>query len=184
MLTAREQRFVNAYLGEAAGNGQKAAELAGYAKKSARITASKLLKKANIRAALANKQSRLNEKSEIAVDRVLSELAAVAFSDVRVLFDDAGNLRPVQQLSDEAARALASVEVAREKTTRRTGSETDVKVEESVVKVKQWDKLRALEMIAKLRGMFPNEKLELVSPVPLFMLPAGAMPGVSKQEGK
>lgn len=160
MLTTREQRFVNAYLGEAAGNGQKAAELAGYAKKSARITASKLLKKANIRAAVANKQARLDEKAEITVDRVLAELASVAFSDVRVLFDDAGNLRPVQQLSDEAARALASVEVAREKTTRLGSAESGIKVEESVIKLKQWDKLRALEMIAKLRGMFPSEKHE------------------------
>jgi phage terminase small subunit len=54
MLTTREQRFALAYIGEAAGNGQKAAEIAGYAKGSAKVTASRLLKKPHIKDAIAN----------------------------------------------------------------------------------------------------------------------------------
>lgn len=52
-LTPKEAAFVRAYAGEAAGNGAKAAVLAGYAKNSAHVTGSRLLRKANIATALA-----------------------------------------------------------------------------------------------------------------------------------
>lgn len=51
-LSERERRFVEAYMGKAAGNATKAATLAGYAKGSAKVTASRLLTKANVRTAI------------------------------------------------------------------------------------------------------------------------------------
>lgn len=177
MLTAREQRFVNAYLGEAAGNGGKAAILAGYKKAGSRVAATRLLKKPAVRDAIANKQQRLDNTSDITIDRVLTELSAIAFSDVRALFDDAGNLRPPHALSPDVARAVASIEVTKQRTFK-AGETTS---EEWLHKVKQWDKLRAIELIAKLRGMFPSEKHEHTVSVPLFALPVGAAPSVSKE---
>lgn len=64
-LTPKERRFVTAYIGEAAGNGTKAAILAGYAKKSAAVTASQLLRKPNIAAELT-KVVALTEQSTVA----------------------------------------------------------------------------------------------------------------------
>lgn len=52
-LTERERRFVAAYVGEGNGNGAKAAQLAGYGRRSARVTASRLLTKANVQQAIA-----------------------------------------------------------------------------------------------------------------------------------
>ena len=52
-LNERERRFVEAYMGEAAGNGTKAAEVAGYSARNAGPQGSRLLRKANIRAAIA-----------------------------------------------------------------------------------------------------------------------------------
>ena len=57
-LNERERLFLAAFLGPAKGNGTKAAIIAGYAKNSARVTASKLLTKANIQAALAARVAR------------------------------------------------------------------------------------------------------------------------------
>jgi phage terminase small subunit len=51
-LSERERRFVEAYMGEAAGNATKAAELAGYSKISARQQGARLCTKAAIRAAI------------------------------------------------------------------------------------------------------------------------------------
>jgi phage terminase small subunit len=51
-LSERERRFVEAYMGPCAGNATKAAESAGYSPKTARQIASRLLTKANIRAAV------------------------------------------------------------------------------------------------------------------------------------
>lgn len=52
-LTAREAAFVRHFRGKARGNATQAAILAGYAKNSARITACRLLAKANISAELS-----------------------------------------------------------------------------------------------------------------------------------
>ncbi len=51
-LSERERRFVEFYMGEAAGNATKAASLAGYSRKTARKQGSRLLTKGHIRAAV------------------------------------------------------------------------------------------------------------------------------------
>jgi phage terminase small subunit len=51
-LSERERRFVDAYMGAAAGNATKAARLAGYAKNTAEKQASRLLGKVGIQAAI------------------------------------------------------------------------------------------------------------------------------------
>jgi phage terminase small subunit len=51
-LSERERRFVEHYMGSAAGNATHAARLAGYSLKTARKQGSRLLTKGNIRAAL------------------------------------------------------------------------------------------------------------------------------------
>ncbi len=55
-LSEKERRFVEAYMGEAAGNGAEAARLAGYAISSARQTADRLMSKADIKAAISKRQ--------------------------------------------------------------------------------------------------------------------------------
>lgn len=52
VLSERERRFVEAYMGRSKGNATKAAVAAGYATNSAKVTASRLLSKANVRAAI------------------------------------------------------------------------------------------------------------------------------------
>jgi hypothetical protein len=52
VLSERERRFVEAYMGAAAGNATKAARLAGYAKNTAEKQASRLLGKVGVRAAI------------------------------------------------------------------------------------------------------------------------------------
>jgi len=64
-LTGRQEAFVEYYCGEANWNGAKAARLAGYAESSARITAAKLLTKANISEAVKKRQLAIAAKCEI-----------------------------------------------------------------------------------------------------------------------
>ena len=65
-LTERERRFVVAYCGDAAGNATRAAELAGYSRRSARFQGSKLATKRNI---------------QIAIDAYRQELARPTIAD-------------------------------------------------------------------------------------------------------
>jgi phage terminase small subunit len=56
-LMERERRFVEFFMGEAAGNATKAARLAGYAKNTAEHQAARLLRKVGIRAAIEARAS-------------------------------------------------------------------------------------------------------------------------------
>lgn len=64
-LSERERRFVEAYMGQAAGNGTRAALLAGYGKdaKTARTLAARLLAKVGIREAVADRVAKAETKS-------------------------------------------------------------------------------------------------------------------------
>jgi len=79
-LTLKEQRFVDAYLGSAAGNGTKAALQAGYTsnRSSAKTLAARLLTKVHIRSAVNARTRRATEDSIASAeerDRLLSAIA-------------------------------------------------------------------------------------------------------------
>ena len=84
-------------------------------------------------------------RTAISADRVLRELAAIAFLDPRRLMrqDQEGNVRlaPLDEISDEDAAAIASVQ----------------KGKGGCVQIKTCDKLNALEKIGKHLGMFREQ---------------------------
>ena len=71
-LTPKQRAFADEYM--ICCNGAEAARRAGYAKSSARITASRLLTNANIKAELSLKQAELAQKAEITQLRVVNVL--------------------------------------------------------------------------------------------------------------
>lgn len=77
-LTVKERRFVDAHLGPCRGNGTQAAIKAGYAPRSAHVTAARLLKKANVRRAIDARQAK-QEQAAIAdadeLDAICTEIA-------------------------------------------------------------------------------------------------------------
>lgn len=89
-------------------------------------------------------------------DRTLRAAGNLAYSDIRLLFDAKGNLKPIHQLPDSIAYAIAGVEVVKKNIT--TG---DGKVD-TIHKVKLWDKGRAIEMLMKHFGML-TEKVEITT---------------------
>lgn len=78
--------------------------------------------------------------------RVLQELASIAFADIGQLFDAAGRLKPLNQLDPEHRAAIRSLQI----TTR----EMDNGTLERKVAVQIWDKLVALERLARYLGLF------------------------------
>lgn len=84
--------------------------------------------------------------NEITVERVLRELARLAFFDIRKLVNRDGAPRPLHELDDDTAAALAGLEVC------RVGNA--VLGEGEVLKFKIADKNSALEKLAKYLQMF------------------------------
>ena len=105
-LTAKEEKFCKEYLKDL--NATQAAIRSGYAPNSANVTACRLLTKTNIAQRLKELQANVAERNDVTIDRIIKELALIAFSDMRTHFQN-GKIVPIDQLTEEQSRAVASV---------------------------------------------------------------------------
>lgn len=101
--------------------------------------------------------------SDVTAERVMRELGRVAFADVRDIFNADGTLKPIHELSDDAAASIAGIEhethvkigpkVTRKELDLATGEEIEVTESEithvRTAKVKRFDKNNALTVLAK-----------------------------------
>jgi phage terminase small subunit len=113
LLSEKENRFIELYLhGPNAFNGAACAREAGFAKKSAKVTASRLLDKPKILQELARRRQRLMDRIELSRDRVLEEIRRMAFAkitDVVEWDEDTARMKPSEYLGEEIAAAVAEV---------------------------------------------------------------------------
>lgn len=77
------------------------------------------------------------------------EIARIAHQDIRKFYNEEGSLIPIHQLDDDAAAVIAGMEVEELFDIVKTRRE-QVGV---LRKIKRWDKLKALEMLAKHFGI-------------------------------
>ena len=108
-LTRKQELFCAEYAID--GNGTRAAISAGYSAKSADSWSAQLLRLPKVQEEIQRRGKKLTTKLEISAEKVLSELAKLAFFDIRKLYDEQGNLKPITSLDDETAAAVAGLEV-------------------------------------------------------------------------
>jgi phage terminase small subunit len=148
-LTARQQRFVEEYLVDL--NATKAAERAGYSPRAARMHGSRLMMNDDIAGAIFEAQQARARRTDITADRVVQELAVIAFSDLGEVFDnESGTLRMrrFSEMSEHVRRALESV--------REQPTEKGV-----ILSVKLHSKVAALKMLADHLGMDAPKKVRV-----------------------
>lgn len=142
VLTDKVLRFVDEYLVDF--NASGAARRAGYSEKTAGQIGYALLKKVEIQKVITAKQKELAHQSGITRAKIVGEAARLAFSDVRKVFDSAGNLLPIHQLPDEVAAAISGIELV------VTGTGDDVV---QTKKIKFWDKNTPILTLLKHLGL-------------------------------
>ena len=108
---------------------------------------------ANIAAVIKDAQQQRSARTDVTADAVVRELAYIAFGDISGLFDAQGRLREAHDLAPGVRARIAAIDVVRERT-RAVG---DTTVEESTVKVRVWDKVRALELLMKHLGLLTEQ---------------------------
>lgn len=118
---------------------------------------------------IADTAKRLNLSRE----RVLEEYAKIAFFDIRTIFTEDGSMKPMNELSDEAAGAIAGIETFEGKTSIKDEQDNEV---ESVTqgknrKIKIVDKRGALDSICRVLGYNAAEKREIKADISLSELP-------------
>ncbi len=162
----KEERFVLEYQQD--GNGAAAAVRAGYAPKSAKVTASRLLTKANVKAALDKAREISTSRAQLLVDYVLGEVRLLAHSDItHYTVNDSGDVQLTQEAPLGAMRAIRSLK-RRVITTKdgKTTRETELTL---------WDKVKSLELEGSNMSLW-KQVIDLPS-VPLFA--NGLQPSVS-----
>lgn len=152
-LTAKQERFVAEYLIDL--NATQPAIRAGYSEKTATEQGSRLLTNVKVQEAIAEGQNKTAEKLEITKERIVDELAKIAFADIRkavrwgksridTTSENASpnglgiypvELVPSEVIEDDIAAAVAEVSLT------KTG-----------VKIKMHDKKSALVDMAKMLG--------------------------------
>lgn len=144
-MTKKQKRFIEEYLIDL--NATQAAIRAGYSPDTAKSIGSENLTKPDIKAQIAKAMAERSRRTGVNADRVVMELAKIAFVNANDVIDtETATLKPDALPEDTAA--IQSVKV---KTFGEDGLEREIKMA---------DKLKALELLGKHLGMF-RDKLEV-----------------------
>lgn len=171
ILTERQRRFVDEYLIDL--NATKAATRAGYSARTANEQGARLLAKVSVRSAVEAAMQAREKRTHITQDRVLQELARLAFSDIRKAFNKDGTLKSPQDMDDDTAAALAGIDTLTERT---RGGEDDPR-SITTKKIKVFDKSAALTLAMRHLGMLTDRveaiitTKELPASVDEFVMP-------------
>jgi phage terminase small subunit len=143
-LTLRQTNFIEEYRID--GNGTQAALRAGYSTKASAQAAHELLRNPKIIAELRSREIGRFKTNDVTADRVLKELARVAFSDPRKLFKANGSLKAIHELDDDEAAMISQIDVVSIK-----GADGEPM---QVTRVRLWDKNSGLEKLGKHLKLF------------------------------
>lgn len=148
-LTPKQAIFIAEYLIDC--NATRAASAAGFAASSAHVTGARLLKNATIAAAIAERQQQRQQKLKITAERVLEEIAKLAFYDPKDLFDARGFLKPVTEMDDITRAAIAALDTE----TREIAGEGPLQ-RTLLKKIKLADKGLNLERLGRYLKLFTD----------------------------
>lgn len=157
-LSPRQQRFVQEYIKDL--NGKQAAIRAGYAKKSAEVQASQLLRFPKVKAAVDQALAELKDADVADAREVLVSLTRIGRADIRKVFTEDGALKRPGDIDDGTAFALQGVDTLERKQSIRKLKDPDEGEDqlttevELVRKVRMHDKIKALELLGKYHKLF------------------------------
>lgn len=138
-LTPKQKRFVDEYLIDL--NATQAAIRAGYSPNTANEQGTRLLVNVSISEEIQKRKIELQNKLEITQEKVLQELASIAFANgadfAKIEDNDTVKMIPTDELSSEKLPAIAGI-----------------KANQYGVEVKLHDKVKALELLGKYLGTF------------------------------
>ena len=150
-LTPKQTRFIDEYLVDL--NAAAAARRAGYSERTARAIGAENLSKPHIAAEIQKRRDRLQQKTQVTQERVIEELARIAFADLRDLFvwdEELAHYVPSRDLTPAQAAVVSAVKAK----AHRWRDDAGAQHQELQLELKTYDKLGALEKLGKHLGLF------------------------------
>lgn len=141
-LNEKQKRFAEEYVMSL--NATQAATRAGYSEKTAYSQGHRLLTNDEVSKYIQVLREELQEKTEITKEMIINEAAQIAFGNVSKVARWTNNvitLIPSNELPDEVKATIA-----------------EIKETNFGISIKQYDKLRALDLISKILGFYEDGK--------------------------
>ena len=148
-LNDKQKRFCEEYLIDL--NATQAAIRAGYSVKTANEQGSQLLAKLSVQEEISAKMAERSKRTGVNQDRIVQELARLAFCNITDVVDRDGKIRDSATEDD-----LACIESMKVKKTSIGNGENISDSEEREVKI--YSKLKALELLGKHLGMWRDKQ--------------------------
>lgn len=157
-LTPKQENFCLAYLetGNASEAYRRSYSAAAMKPETVNRKAKDLVDNGNIAARIAELRAPALQKAQLTHERVMQEVARIAFFDIRKLYDGEGNPVPIHLLDDDTAAAVAALDIMEEFDNGPDGK----KLIGYTKKYKLNSKNDALTMAMRHLGMF-NDKIDV-----------------------
>lgn len=153
-LTDKQKKFVEEYLIDL--NATQAAIRAGYKPENAQQIGSENLSKLVISNAIAESMAERSRRTGINQDRIVQELARIAFVKITDVVDSDGEINT--NASDDDLACIESYKVEDSDSVNGSSSKREVKLA---------SKIKALELLGKHVGMW-NDKIQVDVSIPVF----------------
>ena len=154
-LTAKQKAFCREYT--KCWNGTEAAIKAGYSQKIANRIASENLSKHDIQEEIAKLQAPALKKAEVTRESLVKELSKIAFSSISHLHNTWVERKEFDQLTQDQKDCIQEIDT---KVIRRTDSDGNP-LDVEYVRIKLYDKMRAVELLNKMLGYNEPEKFDV-----------------------
>ncbi len=147
------ERFAHEYVIDL--NATQAYIRAGYKARghSAEVNAQRLLRNAEVQMLIAALQRDRLQGMELTQERVLRELARLAFSDIRKAYNEDGSMKLPHELDDDTAAAVSGIETL---TTSAGGGGEEAALSLITKKMKLYDKGTALTLAMRHHGLLKD----------------------------
>ena len=153
-LTEKQKAFCREYILD--WNGAQAAIRAGYSEKTAKEISSQNLTKLNIQEYIKQLQSEIEKVAGVSMLRVINEHMKLAFSSIAHLHNTWIERKEFEALNDEQKSCIAEISTQVKRYNSKEGESYDIEY----VKIKLYDKQKALDSISKMLGYDSPTKID------------------------
>lgn len=156
-LTEKQKAFCREYILD--WNGTQAAIRAGYSEKTANEQASQNLAKLNVKTYIKELQKNIQEVAGISQLMILQEHMKLAFSSIAHLHNTWIERKEFENLTDDQKACISEITTQIKRYNPPDGDSYDVEF----VKLKLYDKQKALDSISKMLGYDAPQKIDHTS---------------------
>lgn len=150
MLSEKQKLFIQYYLEDL--NATKAAERAGYSKKTARQMGAENLSKPYVKEEIERQQVELQKRNALNADMVIAELRALGFYSIETFIEPGNLIKDLTTLTTEQLKPVIGIKV-----TEKTTSFGDITEKTVTTDLKLSDKRGALVDLGRHLGIFEKD---------------------------